>query len=126
MYICNYIYLDLSLDFEDRFGQHIANPYDLRWNFLRDKLISLERFIFIGSFLAFLRPSNLSWYKYTVRIEDRIPVRALIIYWQYSMGDVIDRWLFNTHEYGWNDLLLHLYVIYYIYQTIRVCLKSPR
>lgn len=92
------------------------------WNILRNKFESAETFLILTAlilalknFMPFLR---LAYFK--ADIEKDIPTRIVIAYWQFSLGDFMDRVFFNVDQWGINDVFIYLYVAYYSYKTFRI------
>lgn len=93
-----------------------------KWNNLWELLHAIERFIFISCFLFYVRPF-IDIKQYFWDVEKNIIIRLIIIYWFYSFGDIFDRLFFNENRFTWNDVLIHIFNLYYFISTYKIYKK---
>lgn len=91
------------------------------WNILRNKFESSEMFLVLTGLIVALKDFKwfLSLAYFKKDVEKDVAIRAVVAYWQFSLGDFLDRVFFNVNELNWNDAFIYIYVIYYSYKTIR-------
>jgi hypothetical protein len=118
----DFLYGECERLFEFIHGKDKQNPYTTAFNLLWEKLGSLERLLEVSAFIIFIRGG----FKKLFRIERESLTRCLIILWQFSFGDTVDRVLFDTHKFTWNDWLLYAYMTYYSYQTVKIYVSNSR
>lgn len=79
------------------------NPYKIYWHILRWKFIAIERVCLVGTVL------------YSTRGLWR---HIAVIYLDFAIGNMVDRLIFNYQKLGWNDLLIYIFAIWYLFKNL--------
>lgn len=79
-----------------------TNPYRVSWYNWRFIIYGLERCFYIGALTMILTGS----------------LRHIcVIAFDFAVGNVVDRAFFNCNTYSWNDLMILIFALYYVFMT---------